>query len=146
MNQAATNTWNNPDYQLLVQNFIQPALMEWAIYEGLPFITFKLTNKTVTQQTSDHSTVAGISNVEWLRDIMRHSATWYTQRIREQIVNYPGSYPEYYTQVGIERISPRRTTYFSGIAVSRFPKGVKIRPGYGDPCCGGIDGTGQPVN
>lgn len=143
MNQASTSTWNNSNYQLLVQNFIQPALMEWAIYEGLPFLTFKLTNKTVVQQTSDHSTAANISNVDYLRNIYRHTATWYTQRIREQIANNPDSYPEYYTQIGIERISPRRTTYFSGIGLPKTPK-IKRKPGYDSGCCD--DPIGQPVN
>ena len=144
MNQANTNTWNNSDYQLLVQNFIQPALMEWTLYEGLPYIAFKVTNKSVIQETSDHSTASTRDNVEYLRDQFRHSATFYTQRIREQIVNYPGSYPEYYTQIGIERISPRRTTYFSGIGLPRYPKNIKRKPGYDSGCCD--DPIGQPVS
>jgi hypothetical protein len=135
------------DYNVLLMNYIMPAQMWWTIYEALPFISFKLTNKTVTQKGGAPNDVAASpENIHWLRNITKNNADYYTQRIREQIINNPSSYPEYFTVVGIERIPPRRSTYFSGMYLPRTTKKPKKRPGYSDPDCDGCDNSGTPLN
>ncbi len=144
MNQQIAGIWNTQLYQVLVYDYIQPALMWWAMYHSSPFITFKLTNKTIVQQTSDHSTAATTDNLEYLRQIFRDNAEWYTQRIREQIANNTTAYPEYFTFMGVERIQPKRTVYFSGIYHGNRTQKRIIKPGYGDPGCCDSPNT-QPV-
>jgi hypothetical protein len=147
MNDVATTGTSTGQYLVLLKNYIQPALMWASIYEALPFLTFKITNQTVMQKTSDHSTAATDGNVNWLRNIVKNNADFYNQRIREFIINDPSSFPEYWTTVGIERITPRRSTYFSGMYLPRHTKKIRKKPGYSDPdCCGDNDPSGTPVN
>lgn len=135
-------------YLTLLANYIQPALMWATIYEALPFLTFKITNKSVVQKTSDSSTAASDTNVNWLRSIVKNNADFYNQRIREYIANAPGDFPEYWSSVGVERIQPRRSTYFSGIYLPRRTPVKRLRKnGYDDPDCRGCDENfGYPLN
>ena len=137
-------SWNGQQYQDLIEGFVQPALMWWSIYESMDFIQYKLTNKTVAQQTSDHSQAASDNAVDRLKAAVTDRAEFYTQRIREQIANNVASYPEYFTQVGVERIVSHRTEYNGGFGLPRNPK---RRPGAGGNvgCCAG-DGVGIPLN
>ncbi len=144
MNDVATTGTTTGEYLILLNNYIQPALMWGTIFEALPFLTFKITNKSVVQKTSDHSTAATDDNVNWLRMIVKNNSDFYNQRIREYIINSPSAFPEYFTTVGTERISPRRSTYFSGMYLPRRIGAVKNKPGYYDPDC--CDGSGIPLN
>ena len=150
MNDVASTGTTTGGYLILLQNYIMPAHMWWTIYEALPFISFKITNKSVTQKASPNDPIANSTDLNWLRNITRNNAEFYTQRIREYIVNDPSSFPEYYTSIGIERIVPKRTTYFSGIYLPRVTKKVRKTPGYSDPSCDDCgDGgniSGIPLN
>ena len=131
-------------YNILLQNYIKPAHMWGTIYEALPFISFKLTNKSVTQKTNPGDSVANSSDINWLRNVVKSNSDFYNQRIREYIINNPSAFPEYFTTVGIERIAPRRSTYFSGMYLPKNSNKVKRKPGYSDPDC--CDGSGIPLN
>ena len=52
---AETITGNN---KILLDDYIQPCLIQWVVYEALPFINYKLTNKAVSTKQSDDSTEA----------------------------------------------------------------------------------------
>jgi hypothetical protein len=103
------------DYLTLVKNYIQPALAEWVVYHSLPFINFRLTNKAVSQKSSDNSSPSTIDDLRWLRDQVRNNAEFYSERIRDYIKNNPTSFPEFYTSVDNFDIKPNKTNYFSGI-------------------------------
>lgn len=115
MNQVASGTFTSSAYQTLLNNYIQPSLMHFAVYEALPFIHFKLTNKSILQMTSDKSVASGLDVAKYLRDNVRNTAEFYNQRIRSHIINNQSQFPEYYSYFGYEQITPRRTTYFSGL-------------------------------
>jgi hypothetical protein len=73
-----------------------------------------LTNKSILSKTTDHANTTGLDELKYLRENVKHYADFYNQRIREQVINDPSSYPEYFQATGIDRIRPKRTTYFSG--------------------------------
>lgn len=147
MDMVSTNSISNPSnsmYALLLNNYIQPALAHWAVWFSLPDIQYRLTNKTVVQKTNDNTQASSLDELIYLRNNVKHYADFYNQRIREQIINNPSSYPEYFQSVGIDRIRPKRTTYFSGWSGGVAGK-RKTYPGHGDPdCCD--DPSGHPLN
>ena len=147
MNQVASGSIDDPSnikYKILLNNYIQPALAHWAVWFALPDIQYRLTNKAILSKTTDHATNTGLDELIYLRNNVKHYADFYNQRIREQIINDPASYPEYFQSVGIDRIRPKRTTYFAGWS-SADAVGKKVTPGHGDPdCCG--DPSGHPLN
>lgn len=104
-------------YLTLIKEYVQPALAEWVVYHALPFINFRLTNKAVSQKSSDNSQPSGIDDLKWLRDQVKNNAEFYSERVRDFIKNNPSQFPEYYT---IEPgnpfdVKPNKTNYFSGI-------------------------------
>jgi hypothetical protein len=107
------------DYKTLLMNYVMPAHMWFTIYEAIPFISFKITNKSITQKSGPNEPIANSGDLNWLRNIVKKNADFYNQRVREYIINLPSSFPEYFTTIGIERITPKRTTYFSGIYLPR---------------------------
>lgn len=147
MNMVATNTISSPSnsmYAILLNNYIQPALAHWAVWFSLPDIQYRLTNKSMVQKTNDNTQATGLDELIYMRSNVKHYADFYNQRIREQIINNPSSYPEYFQSVGIDRIRPKRTTYFSGWSGDVGNRRRPV-PGRGDPdCCD--DPTGYPLN
>lgn len=143
------NDVENSAYKELLNNHIQPALAQWAVYHALPSIQYHLTNKSILSKTTDNATTTGLPELKYLRENTKNYADFYNQRIREVIINNPTAYPEYFQTIGLDRIRPKRTTYFSGW--SGTPQnGNKYRNqrnnGYGDPDCFGCDGGGIPLN
>lgn len=105
-------------YRTLVKSYLQPALAEWTVYHALPFINFKLTNKAVSQKTSDNSNPSSIDDLKWLRSQVRNNAEFYSQRMKDYINNYPAEFPEFFTSVNNFDIKPNKSNYFSGIKTS----------------------------
>lgn len=102
-------------YESLLKDWIQPALSHWAVYLVIPYLNFKFTNKSVSELSGQNSAPTELNNIKYLRDDSRNKAEFYTQRIREEIVNNQASYPEYYTSTGIDQIQPMNRSYFSGV-------------------------------
>lgn len=144
MTQAATaqvgGQFNSPFYLQLAANYVQPALLEWTIYESIPWINWKITNKAIVQQTSDKATGISTSDLKWLRALQQTNAGFYDQRIREFIINNPAEFPEYYQLNGVERIPPASLTGFNYIYTNKNPRGPRGRRGpsyFGDGTTGG---------
>lgn len=102
-------------YKTLVKNYVQPALAEWVVYHSLPFINFRLTNKAVSQKSSDNSNPSTVDDLKWLRDQVRNNAEFYNERVKDYIKNNQSSFPEYFTSDLSYEIKPNSTNYFSGI-------------------------------
>ena len=138
---------SNSAYKLLLVNYVQPSLAHWAVWHSLPDVQYRMTNKAILSKTTDHATTTGLNELKYLRENVKHYADFYNQRIREVIINDPSSYPEYFMNVGIDRIRPKRTTYFSGW--SGNTQGPADRRGgtpNGDPDCSGCEAQGYPLN
>lgn len=144
MSQASVNSYNTNFYLQLAANYVQPALLEWTIYESLPWINWKITNKAVVQQTSQNAQGIDTGDLKWLRSLQGNNAQFYDQRVREFIINNPAEFPEYYQLNGVERIPPASLTGFNYIYTNKRPRGARGRrgPSYwgGDTGCCGPDG------
>lgn len=126
-------------YVYLMNNYIQVALALWTIYEALPSLAFKITNKNVAQKSSEYSQPSNRSDVEYIRQQISNNAQYYDTRIREYITNYPYDFPEYYTTTGVNRIRPKNNNYYGGLWL---PDNVPTKKKDGtfqsdDRCCNG---------
>lgn len=149
MDMVSNNTIDvvqNLQYKTLLNNFVQPALAHHSVFHALPAIQYHLTNKAILSKTTDHATTTGLKELIYLRETTKHYADFYSQRIREYIMNNPSSFPEYFQSVGVQHIKPKRTTYFSGWSGSHQGGKPKGNGGHGDPDCLGCDPTGYPMN
>lgn len=109
-------------YYTLVKDWIQPCLAEWVVFHALPFTNFKLTNKAVSQKSSEYSQPSTIDDLKWLQSQVRNNAEFLSQRIKDYIKNNQTQFPEYFTKTNTYEVSPNKTNYFSGIYTSNIVK------------------------
>lgn len=125
-NEIKTNIQNNTvsgDTKTLLDDYIQPCLKEWVLYESLPFINYKLTNKSVGTKSSDNSEPAELNELQYLRKNVRDTAEYMSQRLTDYLkteVNN-GKFSLYQNAGNtIDTIRPNSSSYFNGIYL---PKG-----------------------
>jgi len=114
------NTGGSTGYYLtLMNNYIQPAQAEWTTYHCLPSIYLRITNKSLSKKDSDNSQPSTLKEMEYLRTEFLNSAEYYSERIREYILNNQSQFPEFFTTAGVDRIIPKVSNLNSGIYTPR---------------------------
>jgi hypothetical protein len=112
------NTYQAPQgtqYVYLMDNYIQMSTALWSVYEALPSLGFKVTNKAVSQKDSQYGHASNRNDIEYIRQQLSNNAQFYDSRIREYITNYPNLFPEYYITTGVNRIRAKQNNYFGGL-------------------------------
>ena len=114
------------NYQTLVENYIQDALVHWSLFEALPFLGYKIMNKNIVRKTSETSDNASLDELNYLREIVRNTAEWYTERLIDYLRHNTSLFPEYNTNTN-EDLSPTKQNYYSGMNLDTVPKRRGIR-------------------
>jgi len=110
---ASTLTGN---YEKLVDDYIQDALVHYAVMEALPFISYKIANGSITQKNSENGTAATRQDVDWLISKERDNAEFYGQRIIEYLIYNETLFPEYSTNNN-DDINPVKNAFNPGIKI-----------------------------
>lgn len=116
-NLIETNTLSNPgneNYKLLLDDYIMATTLQWTIYECLPYIRFKIMNKSVNSQNSDNSTPIELEEMKFFMSNLRNKAEFYSQRMSDYICANITLFPEY-KATQIDEMEPSSISYFSGI-------------------------------
>jgi len=125
----------NPRIVTLLENYIQPALVEWVTYISLPYYNFKITNKAVSKKSSDNSEPASLQEINFLRQDIRDDAEYLSDRMTKFLQTNLSTYPEYATGNGdYDDIKPSKKNFFGGI----FLQGNDLGNGDGSDnpnCC-----------
>jgi len=112
------------DYKNLLDKFIQPCLIEWTFYEVVPYINFKLTNKSIVQGNSEFSTEIDLEELKYLRSVSRDMADFYSARLTGHLKEKQSLYPEYLSNSGLDKIKPlKRQNFFGGIYTGEGKRG-----------------------
>ncbi len=101
-------------YETLVDSYIQDALVHWSFFECLPFLRYKVMNNNVVSKTAENSTPLSREEAQDLREEIRNTAEFYTERLIDYIKNNTASFPEYTTNTGAD-VNPDRINYYSGM-------------------------------
>jgi len=104
------------DYRTLVDDYIGDMLVQWAFYECIPFLRFKIQNGNIYSKTSETGNSLSETEASSLREEVRNSAEYFTERMILYITNNLTSFPEYSTNTGAD-ISPNKDAYYSGINI-----------------------------
>lgn len=119
-NLIVTNTIGSPgnaNYKTLLDDYIVPCLIQWSFYEALPFISLKITNKSILRPNADNATEADLTDLKYLRSTVSDLAQFYSQRVSNYLKQYSYNFPEYFTNSGLDKIVPNSTSYFNGIYI-----------------------------
>lgn len=99
------------NYLTLVNEWIKPCLIHWAMVEYLPFAAYSIANKGVFKHTSENAENASRDEVDYLLEKERNTAQYYTDRLIEHLsFNASSKYPEYYTNNN-EDVSPDKDIF-----------------------------------
>jgi hypothetical protein len=118
MDDIVTSTTPSGSYLTLLTNFIQKCQAEWVVYHALPFINYRLTNKSVAKKDSEYSDASDLDEVKYLRQSVRDKAEFYSKMLSDYLCKNESLFPEY-TSDNDHTIRPSRNNYFSGIYLGK---------------------------
>ena len=112
-------------YKTLVDDYIGDMLPNWAFYHVIPFLRFKIENGNIYSKTSETGTALSTEEAQHLREEVRNTAEYYTERMIDYVCNNTSSFPEYSTNTGAD-VNPDRNAYYNGMNLER-PDGQGTR-------------------
>ena len=102
------------DYLTLVNEYIQPMLIHYAMAEYLPFAAYTIGNGGVFKHNSENSTQPDKSEIDSLTSKERDYAQYYADRFIDFMsFNAPSKYPEYFSNSN-EDIYPDKDSTYAG--------------------------------
>ena len=104
----------------LLNDYIADALVQWTLFEALPFLSYKIMNADIVRKASENSQSASKQDITWLRDITRNTAEFYTKRLVDYLKNNSSDFPEYTTNSGAD-MTPSKTSYTSAMNLEHKP-------------------------
>lgn len=84
------------NYAILFEEYVVPALTNWALYECIVPLTLKFTNKGITRAQDTYAEVVDLEWVKYIKNDIRNEAEWFTQRLTTYLCNNTSLFPEYY--------------------------------------------------
>tara|TARA_R110001632_G_scaffold199272_1_gene321727 strand:- start:27 stop:602 length:576 start_codon:yes stop_codon:yes gene_type:complete len=115
----------NAAYKTLLDDYIADMLSTWSFHDCIPYLRFKTENGNIYSKTSETGTALSTEEAQHLREEIRNTAEYYTERLIEYICNNTSLFPEYNTNSGAD-INPDRNAYYNGINLETpTPQGNK---------------------
>jgi hypothetical protein len=115
----------NEAYKTLLDDYIGDMLPNWAFYHAIPFLRFKIENGNIYSKTSETGTALSTEEAQHLREEVRNTAEYYTERMIDYVRNNTNSFPEYSTNTGSD-VQPDPNAYYNGMNLERPRQGTKI--------------------
>ena len=105
-------------YKTLVDDYIGDMLPNWAFYHAIPFLRFKIENGNIYSKTSETGTALSTEEAQHLREEVRNTSEYYTERMIDYVTNNTSSFPEYSTSSGSD-VTPDKNAYYNGMNLER---------------------------
>ena len=105
-------------YKTLVDEYIGDMLCQYAFYECIPFLRFKIQNGNIYSKTSENGTAISDSEASLLREEVRNTAEYYTERLVDYLCNNNTAFPEYSTNSGSD-VRPDTDSFYSSMNLER---------------------------
>jgi hypothetical protein len=101
------------DYLDLVNDYVQPMLIHYAMIEYLPWAAYTIANKGVYKHSSENAQNVDKEEVDFLIGKEQKIADYYTRRFLDYMsFNAAAKFPEYYTNSN-DDVWPEKDSYFS---------------------------------
>ena len=101
------------DYLTLVNTYVQPMLIHFAMVDYLPFAAYQLKNGGVLKHNSENSETVSKIEIDYLVNKEREFADYYTRRFIDFMCFNQEKYPEYNSNSN-EDIDPSKDATFNG--------------------------------
>ena len=102
----------------LLEDYIQPAMVQWLYYELPMVLAFKYMNKGMVRRTSEESSQMSMDEITRLTDKVKNDAEWYSERITRYLMENRTDYPLFNSPPSaLDTIYPNGTNYNTGMAL-----------------------------
>jgi hypothetical protein len=95
-NQVLSGTVDSNN-QFLLDNYVGNALVNYGLARALPFLKYKIYNKSVLSPTSESADTITLQELQFLQEQAKSTAEVYMKRCMEWILLHPGNYPAYFS-------------------------------------------------
>lgn len=118
---TATGNTFNADELILVNDYIQPYLIQTAYFNALPALMFRTLNRGVQQGQNEFGEPIQIETFKYLRSIQKQRADFYSQRLLDYLLTGRGQnkFPSYNNASTIDGMVPDR--------VQKYNNGIFLR-------------------
>lgn len=100
----------------LIDNYVQPCLVWWAIMEAAPFMTFRFTNKNIVRKNSENSSSIDFNELDKIMGHISYKAQFHSQKLIDYLCENDTDYPLYINPGdGVNIVYPRSCAYDCGI-------------------------------
>ena len=114
----ATGNTFNADEKTLVDEYIQPFLIQQAYFQSIPHLLYRTMNRGIVSGMMQDATSVDIGTMQYLRNIQKQRADFYMTRLQDYLLIGRGQnkFPQYTTQSTIDGMIPDRSQkYNNGI-------------------------------
>ena len=115
---SSTGNTFNADETTLVNDYIQPYLIQQAYFRAMPAIMYRSMNRSIVQGTMESAETVSVETFKYLRNIQKQTADFYMTRLQDYLLIGRGQnkFPDYTTQSTIDGMIPnRQEKYMNGI-------------------------------
>jgi hypothetical protein len=115
---SATGNTFNVDEKILVDDYIQPYLIQTAYFNALPHLYARTMNNGVTIGQMENAQSVDIETMKYLRSVQKQRADFYSQRLIDYLLTGRGQnkFPDYNDASTIDGMIPDRSQkYNNGI-------------------------------
>lgn len=121
----------SPANAFILDNYIGSALCNWALMQALPFLKYKVYNRSVLSPSSENAENITLEELKFLQDQCRDTAQTYMKRAIEYMVLHPGEYPKYITPNVLDGQLPERgNPYYDSLVTPKRPYAWKKQMAY----------------
>ena len=128
---TATGNTFNADETILVNDYIQPYLIQQAYFQAMPSIQFRTMNRGMVEGQMENATAVDIETFKYLRNIQKQRADFYMTRLLDYLLTGRGQnkFPQYTSTSTIDGMIPDRSEkYMNGIYLKNTTrKGYPMR-------------------
>ena len=116
------------DYKILVETYIQPALVQFAFTTLAPYLRLRFSNNSVVVMgATEQSSSATYDDIKPLMDTATDAAEFYRQRCIDYLRNNSSSFTEYSSNTGAD-LDPTVNNYFAGINLeNNVPRSNRLK-------------------
>ena len=119
----------NEAYKTLLDDYVMQATAQWALAESIPYIRYKIMNKSVGGQSSDNSAPMELEELKYMQAQLRNRAEYYTQRVADHCMANMAALPEYGQSGNVDEQPAEKNAYFGGMQLDS-PDGCERFMGY----------------
>jgi hypothetical protein len=119
---SSTGNTFNADEKKLVDEYIQPFLIQQAYFTAMPAIQFRVMNRSIVEGQMENAVPVEIETFKYLRNIQKSRSDFYMTRLMDYLLIGYGQnqFPQYNTQSTKDGMIPDRTQkYMPGIVLRR---------------------------